>query len=100
MILVPSQLNLNDNLHFCGSFILILNGLILCSSKPLILTELRIFLPPFLIPERFSRSRITEMFMITRVQAKLELFKLSTSDIINDRITFIQSKVYFLDSPY
>ena len=37
------------------------------------------------------------MFMITRVQAKLELFKLSTSDIINDRITFIQSKVYFLD---
>jgi len=40
------------------------------------------------------------MFMITRVQAKLELFKLSISNIINDRITFIQSKVYFLDSPY
>ena len=43
MILVPSQLNLNDNLHFCGSFILILNGLILCSSNPLILSDIRIF---------------------------------------------------------
>ena len=53
MILVSSQLSLNDNLHFCGSFILILNGLILCSSNSLILSEIRIFLPPILIPERF-----------------------------------------------
>jgi hypothetical protein len=43
VILVSNQLSLNDNLHFCESFILILNGLILCSSKPLILTEIRIF---------------------------------------------------------
>jgi hypothetical protein len=48
VILVPSQLNLNDNLHFCGSFILILNGLILCSSNPLILSDIRI-LPPILL---------------------------------------------------
>ena len=62
---MSSQLSLNDNLHF-WSFILILNGLILCSSEPLIYLK----------------------------------YALSTSDIINDRITFIQSKAYFLDSPY
>ena len=49
MILVPSQLNLNDNLHFCGSFILILNGLILCSSNHLILSDIRIFTSNFVI---------------------------------------------------
>jgi hypothetical protein len=49
VILVPSQLNLNDNLHFCGSFILILNGLILYSSNPLILSDIRIFLPLILL---------------------------------------------------
>ena len=63
---MSSQLSLNDNLHFWGSFILVLDGLILCSSKPSIYLK----------------------------------YALSTSDVINDRITFIQSKVYFLDSPY
>ena len=48
MILVSSQLNLNEKL-ICGSFILILNGLVLCNSNPLILSEIRFFISNFVI---------------------------------------------------